>query len=280
MTYHKAKLMLVSYAQNHEDLNLLVFLHGVKKGFYVDVGANHAELHSVTKLFYDKGWSGINVEPIASLHAELAAARPRDINLNIGVGKKAGELKLREYPQHDGLSTMDPAIMKLHRGLPRKDYVVPVKPLRDIFAEHNVTHIDFLKVDVEGLEYDVLASNDWERWTPTIVVVEAASSSWHSLLAKYGYSEVFFDGLNRYFLHKSAEGPTIDDYPAVLLVNGYMGAREVRKVQEISDLQKRLKATAKLQKDWDLLHQRPEQFLGIKALTKALYGRIKVRLGR
>src|SRR3954464_403823 len=94
----------ISYAQNKEDVILQALLKGAKKGFYVDVGANHPVHESVTKLFYEKGWSGVNIEPANELHLLLSADRPRDINLKVGVSNREDELVFREYKRGDGLS--------------------------------------------------------------------------------------------------------------------------------------------------------------------------------
>ena len=79
---------MISYAQNREDVLLARVFHDVKAGFYVDVGANDPEHCSVTKHFYDLGWRGINFEP-GRVFEKLAAARPRDINLNVAASDRA-----------------------------------------------------------------------------------------------------------------------------------------------------------------------------------------------
>ncbi len=196
-----------SYAQNCEDLILKILLPK-GKGFYVDVGANLPEQDSVTKLFYDEGWHGINIEPVKSVYKSLDRQRPRDINLNIAVANKVGTLKLREYsgPYH-GWSTFSDTIKNLddRKVKKYKDYLVDVRALKDIFKEYKVTNIDFLKVDVEGYEYEVLQSNDWKRWRPKVVVVENTPGKWLDLLAVLKYREVFFDGLNRYFVRSDID---------------------------------------------------------------------------
>jgi FkbM family methyltransferase len=192
---------MLSYAQNNEDLILTVLLGDVKKGFYVDVGANHPHHDSVTKLFYKQGWHGINIEPIASLHEELDKARSRDLNLNVGVALKKGELVLREYGDGaHGLSTFSKELIK-SREVPFSytEHRVMVFPLAHIFEQYHVESIDFLKVDVEGFEYEVLKSNDWKKWRPKVVVIENTPGKWPKLMEKIGYKEVFFDGLNRYY---------------------------------------------------------------------------------
>ena len=95
---------IMSFAQGEEDLILFNFLDEVEKGFYVDVGANDPWVGSVTKLFYDLGWSGINVEPLPDMYEELCKDRSRDINVNMGAGSNEDELVLYVA---GGLSTFD-----------------------------------------------------------------------------------------------------------------------------------------------------------------------------
>lgn len=74
-------MSFLSYAQNFEDVMLHRAFRNVERGFYVDVGAFDPTHDSVTKAFYDRGWNGINIEPIPEYHARFTAERPRDINL-------------------------------------------------------------------------------------------------------------------------------------------------------------------------------------------------------
>jgi FkbM family methyltransferase len=198
---------LISYAQNREDVILNGFFENRKEGFYVDVGAGNPVDDSVTKLFYDRGWHGINIEPIGHINKALKKKRPRDINLNIGVSNKEGVLRFREYAA-DGFSTFSEAMMKEYDSNPNAytkkytDYKIKTLPLRQIFKEHNVKSIQFLKVDVEGYEYEVLESNDWKNYRPEVVCVEAnhVQKDWRSLLKDNGYKKSFFDGLNEYYI--------------------------------------------------------------------------------
>jgi hypothetical protein len=101
---------IVSFSQNAEDVRLWRVFQDVDEGFYVDVGAGDPEEYSVTKLFYDRGWSGINVEPGPAFN-KLEVERPRDLNLNLAV---AAAEEAREFwisAPHSGLSTDS-------RGLP------------------------------------------------------------------------------------------------------------------------------------------------------------------
>ncbi len=202
----------VYYSQNREDLVLLAFFPDVKKGVYVDVGAFDPDLDSVTKLFYLKGWHGVNVEPQTERYKMFVKERRRDINLNIGISTQNTTLTLRTY-RSQGLSTFSDEVKTDYQQAPdadTKDYVetvVPVRPLREVLAEQKITHIDFMKVDVEGLEYEVLSSNDWGTFRPEVLCIEAnhVKHDWHPMLEAADYELVFDDGLNEYFVDKRTD---------------------------------------------------------------------------
>ena len=82
----------VSYAQNLEDVMLWRALRGALDGpgFYIDVGASDPTALSVTRAFYERGWRGLNVEPLPDVVALLRAARPRDVTVEVAVAADAG----------------------------------------------------------------------------------------------------------------------------------------------------------------------------------------------
>ena len=88
-------------------------LRDVKRGFYVDVGANSPDLHSVTRALYERGWRGINIEPVAVFHEQLVASRPDDINLAVAIGDRSGVVNFYDIPD-TGLSTVDGVVARQH----------------------------------------------------------------------------------------------------------------------------------------------------------------------
>ncbi len=209
----------VYYAQNREDLILQAFFPDKGNGFYVDVGAYDPEQDSVTKLFYDKGWHGINIEPQANRCSKFNTERKRDINLNIGISDKQGELTLRVY-KNEGWATFSHDMKNENKKSKDeslkiyKEVKTKVLTLRDVFEENKVAYISFLKVDVEGFEYEVLKGNDWVKYRPEVLCLEAnhLKRDWRKLLNSVRYKKVFFDGLNEYYVDEDTDRASQFDY--------------------------------------------------------------------
>jgi FkbM family methyltransferase len=203
-------MKILSFAQNQEDILLSRAFPDGRSGFYIDAGAGDPVVDSVTKLFYERGWHGINIEPIPTVFELLARDRARDINLPIGLSDREGTLVFYEVPAAPSFSTFSRSQSEEHRlaGYEIVEHFVPVTTLARLCEQHDVPTIDFLKIDVEGHEREVLEGADWERYRPRVVVVEATKPSttiltheqWESLLLSADYLFAFFDGLNRYYV--------------------------------------------------------------------------------
>jgi FkbM family methyltransferase len=201
--------MIISYAQRREDVLLFRALAGIEHGFYIDVGANDPTFDSVTRLFYERGWSGINVEPSPAWFDRLTAERPRDVNLRLALSDRQGSTEFHEIVG-TGLSTVSETFAARHveAGFERRTYDVPTETLAAVCKEHVRGDIHFLKVDVEGAEEAVLRGADSVSYRPWIVLVEATEPNsdtptheeWDPLLRESGYVFTLFDGLNRFYV--------------------------------------------------------------------------------
>lgn len=201
-------MSFISYAQNREDVLLWRALSDVVNGFYVDVGANHPSEDSITKALYDRGWSGINIEPLEEHVAQLRAERPRDINLQLAMGSTEGEAKIF-LGRARGLATLSTEVAHTHElgGEAQESRQVPMRRLDSVLEEYAPAQVHFLKIDVEGFERQVLEGMDFSRFRPWIVVVEATipntqtlDLNWEPLLLGANYVNAYFDGLNCYFV--------------------------------------------------------------------------------
>lgn len=171
-----------SYSQEGEDMILRRIFEGQSVGFFVDVGAHHPCRFSNTYYFYKLGWSGINIEPNPDAISAFRSIRPRDINLQFGVSDNPGQLTYYQFDE-PALNTFDHEIVKSR--LVRTPYKlkttseVNVKRLDAILAEHLQANIkiDFISIDVEGFDFAVLKSNDWDLYRSKCVLVEMLNAS-------------------------------------------------------------------------------------------------------
>jgi FkbM family methyltransferase len=202
---------VISYAQNFEDVMLWRALGHVEQGFYIDIGANDPVVDSVSLMFHERGWHGIHVEPMTYYAELLRQQRPGDQIIQAAVGTESAIIRFYEIPG-EGISTADPEIAQQHRdrGFEVNEVRVPAITLNSIFESCDSAEIHWLKIDVEGFEKQVITSWAPSKYRPWVVVVESTlpltqiqtHRDWQSILIKYGYTAVYFDGLNRYYLSK------------------------------------------------------------------------------
>lgn len=192
-----------SYAQDKEDIIIKQLLPDVINGFYIDIGANDPDEYSVTKLFYNSGWHGINIEPLPEVYKSLKIARTADINLNIGVGDVRGRRKLYiDNGEYNMGSTFDKEVAK-----DLNDYIeVDVWTMDYILNMYRPNEIHFCKIDVEGYERQVLSGFDWS-FRPWVFCIESTVpgtdepcyDKWENILTEHGYILAYAHGINRYY---------------------------------------------------------------------------------
>lgn len=165
-----------SYSQEGEDMLLERFLEHRHSGFYVDVGAHHPKRFSNTYRLYRRGWRGLNIDANPGSMTLFQHVRPKDINIEAAVSSVSQELTYYVFNE--------PALNTFKRDLALervggvysivKEITIVTAPLWQLLDQHVPanTRIDLLTVDVEGLDFDVLLSNDWSRYSPEFILVE------------------------------------------------------------------------------------------------------------
>jgi len=199
----------ISYAQNFEDVRLWKALSNETDCIYVDIGAGHPTNFSVTRLFSDRGWNGINVEPGPNASV-LMSERPRDLTLQVAISRRSGEIQFTlRYPHLDLSSIYNESEVFPGALDERREIVVveslTLKELFDRYLENR--EIGFLKIDVEGAEIEVVSSNDWDRFRPLVLVIESIDpstwapsfASWEPMVLEAGYEFAIDDGINRFY---------------------------------------------------------------------------------
>ncbi len=175
------------YSQEGEDLILKEFLSDVKKGFYVDVGAHHPIRFSNTYMFYKMGWNGINIDAMPGSMKAFDRRRPRDINLEMGVSDKKGFLTYYMFDE-PALNSFSKELSEERDNNSNFKIVdkkrVKTYPLSYILNKYlpKGKVIDFMSIDVEGLDLMVLKSNDWNRYSPTFILVESIGEDIEDIL--------------------------------------------------------------------------------------------------
>ena len=190
-----------SYSQEGEDLILNRLFEGQKNGFYVDVGAHHPKRFSNTYLFYKKGWRGINIDAMPGSMRLFNKHRPRDINIEQPISDQKQTLTFYIFNE--------PALNGFSKELSQQSdsngayCIISTKeietvPLQEILEEHlpQGQGIDFLTIDVEGLDFQVLKSFDLQTYRPKAILIEMLGSNLSTLLkddisvylASFGYA--------------------------------------------------------------------------------------------
>jgi len=192
----------VTYSQEGEDLLLARLFEHDAGGIYVDVGAHHPFRFSNTCLLNKRGWRGINVDALPGSMRLFRRFRPEDVNLELGVSERPGQLEFFVFAEA-ALNTFDAALARSRQAegwaFVGKE-VVECLPLATIIDRHlpqlQSSAIDLLTIDAEGLDLQVLRSNDWDRFRPRVIVVEILGgdlsqmlrSDTVTFLAAVGYS--------------------------------------------------------------------------------------------
>jgi FkbM family methyltransferase len=200
---------MLAHGQNLEDVLIWRALKHIENGFYIDIGAQHPTVDSVSRSFYLAGWRGVHVEPSPTYAALLRSERPEETVIEAAISNSDEAITFFEFPG-TGVSTGVQEIAEQLKvgGHAQREITVRSLTLAQLFEQFPDREIHWLKIDVEGMESNVLASWGDSAVRPWILVVESVigscgtdtADSWRDEITSRNYFEVFFDGLNRYFV--------------------------------------------------------------------------------
>jgi FkbM family methyltransferase len=197
------QLFFDSYSQFQEDLILDKLLRYKKRGFYIDIGAYDPFRFSNTQKFYKKGWSGINIEPNKALWKNFLTYRPRDTNLNVGIASKKGVYVFYLFSPST-ISTFS----KKQAGIFKKQGFnlvgttrVKITTLADIITKYaKEKEVDFISIDVEGIENEVLRGNNWRIFRPRFICIESVlDHTIHKYIESKGYRCIYQTDANSFY---------------------------------------------------------------------------------
>lgn len=204
---------LISYSINAEDVLLRRVFAGRTEGLFIDVGAEDPVNGNDFFGLYRLGWRGINIEPNADYFVQLQEQRPEDLNLQVLVSDKPSEAQAFFIVEATGLSTCDAELAASHaeHGATVHRVEMPATTLALILDATKPSHIDVLKIDVEGFEEHVLRGNDWSRYRPSLIMLEVTlpqspvrrQTAVADFLKSVGYEFAYHDGLNDFFVEKT-----------------------------------------------------------------------------
>jgi FkbM family methyltransferase len=177
-----------SYSQEGEDLVLDRIFGGKKHGFYVDVGAHHPKRFSNTYLFYKRNWMGINIDAMPGSMELFKRFRSRDINLELAIAIEPGT-RTYFFFNEPALNGFDPSLSYERHSQEGPYKIIGRQPIETVRLEHVLENyvpvgrtIDFITIDTEGLDFEVLQSNDWERFSPRAVLIEILGQNLDDIL--------------------------------------------------------------------------------------------------
>lgn len=249
-------MSFVSYAQNFEDVILWRVFRSIGPGFFIDIGANDPVVFSVSYAFYERGWHGVDVEPVPFFAERLRQERPRDLVVEAAVSTSAAPIVWQDF-EGTGLATARRDFASGYEavGYRARRLEAPTISLASVFAKAAVEDIHWLKIGVGGLEGEVLASWGEAEARPWVVVIEATllnstienSRDCERELLSHGYDFVYFDGLNRFYVHKNHSelnrhfglGPNcFDDFVvAEFALSARLLARKIAKLEGVVEEQ-------------------------------------------
>ena len=164
----------ISYSYGGIDLLILNIFKNQDKGFYLDIGCGHPIKNNNTYLLSKKGWSGINIDLDEENISLFNAYRNKDFNVSSAVSDKEGETDLYFYHNKSSLNTISKQNANFQKAKISAIKRIKTQTINKIIenSPYKDKKIDFLTIDVEGSELQILKNFDFNKYTPKVIVVE------------------------------------------------------------------------------------------------------------
>ncbi len=169
----KLKYKKNSYSFNSVDLIINYLFKDKKNGFYLDIGSQHPVSNNNTFLLFKKGWKGINIDLDKKNIDLFKIARPKDINLNFAISDTEEEVDLFFYHDASPINTLNKNVSSFQDAKVGKIKKIKTKLLNNVLKDLNISnHIDYMNIDVEGHENQVLKGFNINKYKPSVISVE------------------------------------------------------------------------------------------------------------
>lgn len=164
----------ISYSLSGIDLLVTHIFQNKKKGFFIDIGCNHPVYNNNTYLLYKKGWRGINVDLDKQSIDLFNIYRKHDFNKNVAVSSVSKEVDLYFYHNKSAINTLNKTSAEFQKAIPKEVRKITTNTLNTIILESSFADkkVDFLSIDVEGYELEVLKGFDLKKYSPKVIVIE------------------------------------------------------------------------------------------------------------
>lgn len=193
-----------SYSQWGEDIVIWELFKKKTDGVFVEIGAHHPTKISQTYFFEQRGWSGVLVEPLKELYELLKANRPGSQVFHCGVAGPSTptEARIRFPLKGDGGMSLAEVVFDREDDPHYRYESIALRTLNDIFQEAGLDQIDYLSIDVEGLEVEALRGLDFKRYRPKLILIEDHVENYekHRFLKQMGYRFINRMGSNNWYV--------------------------------------------------------------------------------
>ena len=172
--FKKNKFRRISYSYGSVDLLLEHIFKNQSHGFYIDVGCQHPVMNNNTYLLYKKGWNGINIDLDKKNIDLFSFYRKRDLNINVAISSREDERDLFFYNDKSAINTLEKSVANYQKAQVKEIKKVKTKTLNSIIenSKFNNLTIDFVSIDVEGHELEVIKGFDLKKYKPKVVIIE------------------------------------------------------------------------------------------------------------